>query len=72
MTYNGYGRSRKRAGGVSSISSIRQAVKANLLPCSSCFETLITSPVLSCVCDGANDGALSLPLQLFPHGQRLR
>ena len=56
MTHNGYCRSQKRAGGVSSISSIRQAVKENLLPCLSCFETLITSPVLSCVCDGANDG----------------
>ena len=50
-------RSRKRAGGVSSISSIRQAVKANLPPCSSCFETLITSPVLGCVYNSANDGA---------------
>ena len=57
MTHNRYCRSRKRAGGVSWISSIRQAVKENLLPCSSCLDTLITSPVLSCVCDGFNDGA---------------
>ena len=57
MTHNGYCISRKRAGGVCSTSPIRQAVKANLFPCSSCLQTLITSPVLSCVCDGANDGA---------------
>ena len=57
MTHNGYCRSRKRAGGVSRISSIRQAVKENLLPCSSCLETLITLPVRSCVCDSCNDGA---------------
>ena len=57
MTLNGYCRYRERAGGVYSISSVRQAVKANMLPCLFCLQTVITSPVLSCVCDGANDGA---------------
>ena len=57
MTYNGYHNSRKQAGGVSSISSIHHAVNANFLPCSSCLQTLITSPVLNCVCGGADDGA---------------
>ena len=57
MTHNRYCRSQKLAGGVYSIYSIQQAAKENLLPCSSCLDTLITSPVLSCVCDGANDGA---------------
>ena len=57
MTHTGYCKSKKQADGVSLISSIRHAVKANLLPCSSCLDTLITSPVLNCVCGGADDGA---------------
>ena len=65
MTHNGYCKSRKRTGGVCSIFSIRHAVKANLLPCSACLETLITSPVLSCVCVGADAGASVLLCSCF-------
>ena len=57
MTHNGYCKSWERAGGVSSISSIQHAIKANLLPCSSCLETLITSPVFNCVCGSADNSA---------------
>ena len=65
MIHNGYCRSRKRPGGVSSIFSIRQAVKAYLIPCSSDLETLITSPLLSCVCEGADDGASTFLCSCF-------
>ena len=51
--------------GDSSIFPIRHVVKVNLLPCSSCLETLITSLVLNCVCGGADDGASAFLCNCF-------
>ena len=63
----------KKAGGVSLISSIQLAVKVHFFPWPCCLETLITSPVLNCICVvGADAGASVLLLQLFPHGKCLR
>ena len=64
-THNGYCKSRKRGAGVSSISSIRHAVKVHLFPWSSCLVTLITSRVLNCVCVGADAGASAFLCSCF-------